>query len=59
MAVLLKTRCGGFKQKYNLLCLRLKIKNLYLKGLSSREIGRKIGVSHTRVLNVLKTENVN
>lgn len=59
MVVLLKTRRDGFKQRYNLSHLRPKIKELYLKGLSSRETGKKIGISHTRVLNVLKTENIN
>ena len=59
MPFLIKTRCDGFKQKYHLSPLRPKIKKLYSIGLSSREVGKNLGISHVRVLNVLKTENIN
>jgi len=59
MTIIFKTRCDGVRQKFHLTPLRPKIKKLYLEGLSSRKIGKKLGISHTRVLIILKKENVN
>ena len=59
MKTILKIRKDGVKQKYNLSPLRLVIKRLYKSGKSARQIGKKLNISHTRVLQLLKKENIN
>jgi len=47
-------KLSKFQQKKNLL-LRAKAKKLYKQGLSTREVGKIIGRSHTWVENAVKS----
>ena len=58
MPIISKIRFDGVKQKYHLSPLRTQIKELYKQGLSSRKVSQKINISHTRVLQLLKKENI-
>lgn len=59
MSIITKIRCDGVKQRFNISPLRPKIKKLYIQGNASRKVGKILGISHTRVLQLLKKENIN
>lgn len=59
MPVIIKTRSDGVKQRFNISPLRPIIKLLYLQGKPSREVGKILNISHARVLQLLKKENIN
>ncbi len=58
MPTILKIRKDGFKQKYHLSLLRPNINRLYKGGKSARQVGKELNISHARVLQLLKKENV-
>lgn len=58
MYTICKIRKDGVKQRFHISPLRSKIKRLYNQGLSSRDVGKKLNISHTRVLQLLKKENI-
>jgi len=58
MPTISKIRKDGVIQKFHLSPLRPQIKELYSQGLSSRKVADKLGISHVRVLAILKNENV-
>lgn len=58
MSIIIKKRIDGVTQRFHISPLRPKIKELYTKGLSSRVIGKKLGISHARVLKILRSENI-
>ena len=58
MSIVWKVRKDGVRQRFNLSPLRGEVKSLYGDGLSSRKVGEKLGISHARVLKLLKSEDV-
>jgi len=59
MPVVWKIRKDGIKQRFNISPIRKKVVKLYSQGLSSRKVGEMCDVSHSRVLKILRLENVN
>lgn len=58
MGAVWQIRSDGVKQRFNLSPLRKEVVKLYQNGLSSRTVGNSLGISHARVLKLLKSENV-
>jgi intein-encoded DNA endonuclease-like protein len=58
VGVIWKVRRDGVKQRFNLSPLRKEVAKLYNNGLSSRKVGNSLGISHARVLKLLKSEKV-
>lgn len=59
MPKVIQTRRDGITQVFNISPLRPKIKELYSSGMSSRKVGKILGISHARVLQLLKKEKIN
>jgi len=53
-----KIRSDGVKQRFNFSPLRKEIVKLYELGLSARNVGKKLKISHSRVLKILESENI-
>ena len=58
MPVVWKTRSDGVRQRFNITPKRKEAVRLYKNGLVSRKVAEKLGISHARVLKILKLEGV-